>query len=43
MLGVAIGILITVLVVIGGLGLLIYVIVNRIQQKEKENFPKRDD
>lgn len=39
----AVVLLIITLVAIGGLGLLIYVIVNRIRQKENENFPDRDN
>ena len=30
------------LLAVAGMGLLIYVIVNRIKQKEKEDFPDRD-
>jgi hypothetical protein len=43
MISIALGILFSGVVVIGGLGLLVYVIVNRIRQKEKENFPDRDN
>lgn len=31
------------LLAVAGLGLLVYVIVNRIKQKEKEDFPDRDN
>ncbi|HRZ43226.1 MAG TPA: hypothetical protein P5228_11050 [Bacteroidales bacterium] len=43
MLSIALGIFFTAIVVIGGLGMLIYVIVNRVRQKDKENFPDRDN
>ncbi len=43
MISIALGMLFTGIVVIGGLGLLIYVIVNRIRQKDRENFPDREN
>lgn len=43
MISIALGILVAGIGLIGGLGLLIYVIVNRIRQKDRENFPDREN